>query len=88
MRLYVYKILIFVVSVFFLYQFTVGYSIYRFQQKISSNFNKETSDKFKSKIREELSAGIKKDKILNDEDALLLRDFYYKIKTEFDIISN
>jgi hypothetical protein len=71
---------------FLLYQFTIGYSIYSFQQKISSNFNKETTDKFKSKIREELSAGIKKEKILNDDDALLLRNFYNKIKSEFNNI--
>jgi hypothetical protein len=86
MRIFVYKILIFVLSMFLLYQFTIGYSIYSFQQKISSNFNKETTDKFKSKIREELSAGIKKEKILNDDDALLLRNFYNKIKSEFNNI--
>ena len=84
MRLFIYKILILVVSLFFLYQFTVGYTIYKFQQKIYSNLNKGTSEKIKLKIREELKAGLKKDKILNNEDSLLLRNFFNKIKLELD----
>ncbi len=70
MRLFIYKILVLGISLFFLYHFTVGYSVYNFQQKIHSNFNKETSEKIKSKIREELKAGLKKDKILNQKTAL------------------
>ena len=84
MRLFIYKILILVVSLFFLYQFTVGYTIYKFQQKIYSNLNKGTSEKIKLKIREELKAGLQKDKILNNEDSLLLRNFFNKIKLELD----
>ena len=84
MRLFIYKILILMISLFFLYQFTVGYSVYKFQQKIYSNLNKETSEKIKSKIREELKAGLKKDKILNNEDSALLRDFFNKIKFELN----
>ena len=84
MRLFIYKILILVVSLFFLYHFTVGYTIYKFQQKIYSNLNKGTSEKIKLKIREELKAGLRKDKILNNEDSLLLRNFFNKIKRELD----
>ena len=84
MRIFIYKILISTISLFFLYQFTVGYSVYKFQQKIYSNLNKETSEKIKSKIREELKAGLKKDKILNNEDSALLRDFFNKIKFELN----
>ena len=84
MRLFIYKILILVFSLFFLYQFTVGYTIYKFQQKIYSNLNKGTSEKIKLKIREELKAGLQKDKILNNEDSLLLRNFFNKIKRELD----
>ena len=84
MRLFIYKILILVVSLFFLYQFTVGYTIYKFQQKIYLNLNKGTSEKIKLKIREELKAGLRKDKILNNEDSLLLRNFFNKIKRELD----
>ena len=84
MRLFIYKILILMISLFFLYQFTVGYSIYKFQQKVYSNLNKETSEKIKLKIRKELKAGLKKDRILNNEDSALLRDFINKIKLEIN----
>tara|TARA_B100001057_G_scaffold461741_1_gene514051 strand:- start:98 stop:361 length:264 start_codon:yes stop_codon:yes gene_type:complete len=84
MRLFIYKVLVLMISLFFLYQFTVGYSVYKFQQKIYSNLNKETSEKIKSKIRKELKAGLKKDKILNNEDSVLLRDFLNKIKLEIN----
>ena len=84
MRIFIYKILILTISLFFLYQFTVGYSVYKFHQKIYSNLDKETSEKIKSKIREELKAGLKKDKILNNEDSALLRDFFNKIKFELN----
>ena len=84
MRIFIYKILILTISLFFLYQFTVGYSIYKFQQKFYSNLNKETSEKIKSKIRKELKAGLKKDKILSTEDSALLRDFISKIKLEIN----
>ena len=84
MILFIYKILVLVISLFFLYHFTVGYSVYNFQQKIYSNFNKETSEKIKSKIRKELKASLKKDKILNQEDSVLLKDFFNKIKLEIN----
>ena len=84
MRLFIYKVLVLVISLFFLYQFTIGYSVYKFQQKIYSNLNKETSEKIKSKIRDELKSGLKKDKILNEVDSVLLRDFFNKIKLEIN----
>ena len=46
--------------------------------------NNETSEKIKSKIRNELKSGLKKDKILNKEDSVLLRDFFNKIKLEIN----
>ena len=84
MRLFIHKVLVLVISLFFLYQFTIGYSVYKFQQKIYSNLNNETSEKIKSKIRNELKSGLKKDKILNEEDSVLLRDFFNKIKLELN----
>jgi len=82
MRIFVYKILILIVSLFFLYQFTIGYTIYSLQQKIFTKINKENSITIKSKIREELKSSLKKERILNKEDALTLKNFFNKIKSE------
>ena len=42
------------------------------------------SPAFRSKSREELKAGIKKDRILTEEDALLLKQFIQKINEEIN----
>jgi hypothetical protein len=40
----------------------------------------------KDKIRNEMKAGLEKDKILKDEDAILLREFLKKINSELNNI--
>ena len=50
--------------------------------KISSLNNKENIEQIKNKIREELKQGLKKERILNNEDAELINKFYSKIKKE------
>ena len=45
--------------------------------------NKENIEQIKDKIRFEIKEGLAKDKILNEEDKILLYDFYLKIKDEF-----
>ena len=82
MRIYIYKIIIFVVAMFFLYQLTVGYTIHNFQKKIFSSLDKETSEKIKNKIRQELNNSLKKDNILEKKDAILLKNFLDKISSE------
>ena len=49
---------------------------------------KENIESIKDKIRSELKQGLKKDKIINDEDKLLIYKFYLKIKNEFKDIEN
>ncbi len=84
MRIFIYKIIILILSLFFLYQFTVGYSIQKIQNKFFAIYDEDTAKKIKSKIREELKAGVKKDRILTEEDALLLKQFIQKIKEEIN----
>ena len=49
---------------------------------------KENIESVKDKIRSELKQGLEKDKIINDEDKLLIYKFYLKIKNEFKEIKN
>ncbi len=48
--------------------------------------NKESREIFKNKIRSEIKIGLEKDKILNDEDKILIYKFHSKIKKEFQDI--
>lgn len=55
-------------------------------ENINKLFNlteKENVELLKSKIRLEIKKGLSKDKILNEEDKVLLYKFYLKIKNEF-----
>ena len=48
------------------------------------NLNKkENIEQMKDKIRIEINRGLKKDKILNDEDKILILKLYKKLKKEF-----
>ena len=46
--------------------------------------NKETIESVKDKLRAEIQSGLDKDRILNENDAKLLSDFYQKIKRELN----
>ena len=51
--------------------------------KLFSLSNKDTIEQIKNKIRLEIKSGLAKDKILNEEDKVLLYKFYLKLKNEF-----
>ena len=82
MKYYIYKILIFFFCLFLLFQLTVGLQIRSLKNKFENLKNKETTMQFKDKIREEIKKGIEKDRILNNEDAILLKNFFEKISDE------
>ena len=82
MRIFIYKTLIIIIAVFFLYQLTIGYTIHSFEKRLYSSFDKESAEKIKNKVREEMKNGLAKDKILNVEDAILIKKFLKKINSE------
>ena len=82
MKKFVYKILIFFIVTFFLYHSTIGYTIYKFQNKIYSSIDKKMVGDIKDKIRNEIRSSLEKDKLLKDEDALLLRKLIDKLSFE------
>ena len=51
--------------------------------KLFSLNNKDNIEQIKNKIRLEIKSGLDKDKILNEEDRMLLYKFYLKLKNEF-----
>ena len=84
MKYYVYKVLFFFLCLFLLFQFTIGIQIRSIKNKIENLGSKETSTKIKEKIREEIKDGLKKDRILSTEDALLIKKFIDKITKEIN----
>jgi hypothetical protein len=82
MRIFFYKFLIVIVGLFILYQSTVGYTISKFQQQFYSFNIQEKSNFFKEKIRVEIENSLKKDKVLNKKDAILIKKFFNLVSSE------
>ena len=53
-------------------------------EKLGNLVSKQNIENVKNKIRSEIRNSLNKDKILNEEDRVLLRKFYLKIKSELD----
>jgi hypothetical protein len=84
MRIFFYKFIIILVGLFILYQLTIGYTIKKFEQKFYSINIKEQSEFIKNKLREEIKDTLKKDRIFEKEDAILLKKFYLKTLSEIN----
>lgn len=85
MRLFIYKVLIIFLCLFIFYQLTIGYTISRIESKFYSINLKEQSNFIKSKIRKEIENSLKKENILNEDDAILFNNFIKKILKEINI---
>jgi len=82
MRIFVYKFLIILVGIFIVFQLTIGLLI----KEMKSTFVEYTSGDnilfLKDKLRNEIKENLKKDQILNKEDAKLLKQLLEKINKE------
>ena len=82
MKIFVYKLLLSCFFLFLLYQLTVNYTISGYKQKFYAIDTKKNIELIKDKIRDEIKSSLEKDKILKEEDAILLREFLKKISKE------
>ena len=76
------KFFLFFFFIFVLFHLTFGYTIRSFESKFYNTFSKDKITFIKDKIREEMKNSIKKDKILYEDDALLINKFINKIVSE------
>ena len=84
MKKFVYKTLFVALIFFILFHLTFGYLLKSYEKKIYNNFSSEKMSIIKDKTREELRKALKKDKILNEEDADLFNKILEKIKNEIN----
>ena len=85
MKIFVYKVVFIMIALFFLFNFTVGYQIRKVEDKITNISSAEQINNIKAKIRKEMNSAIKKDKIFNEEDKLLINNFINKIIIELEL---
>ena len=84
MKIFFYKTILVAIVFFIAFKLTVGSLINQAENKIKNLTSKENIELFKNKIREEMVTAIEKEDYINDEDAILIKKFLRKVKSELE----
>tara|TARA_B100000029_G_scaffold130922_1_gene124532 strand:- start:1110 stop:1355 length:246 start_codon:yes stop_codon:yes gene_type:complete len=71
-----------VISIILVYEFTIGKKISQFGGKVEAISSKEGRKESVNKLREEIKKAVKKERYLSKEDAKLINEFIKKIQKE------
>ena len=88
MKQYIYKVIIALIAVVLVYEFTLGKVIKKYTDKLNYISTKEGRKEFVISLREEINKGVNKERYLSKEDAILLNQFINKIKKELKETEN
>ena len=88
MKQFIYKMIVFIIAVIIIYEFTIGKQISQFKAHTDILISKEGRKESISKLRDEIKKAIKKERYLSKEDALLINEFINKIKNELIEVQN
>ena len=84
MRQYIYKTIITVLALILVFEFTIGKTINKFDQKIEAIFSKEGRKETIISIKNEMQKAVDKDNYLSNDERVLIRNFIKKIKQELE----
>ena len=82
MRNYIYKVLIAVIALIVLFEFTIGKTINKISSQTELVFTKEGRKGMISSIEVEMEKAIKKENYLNEDERVLINNFIKKIRNE------
>ena len=82
MKIFIYKTLFIFLLIFITFHLTFNFAIRTVERKIDVIGSKENIEVYKEEIRKQLRNSINKDQFINEEDAILLKKFFDKIKSE------
>tara|TARA_Y100001970_G_scaffold293533_1_gene441020 strand:+ start:4517 stop:4780 length:264 start_codon:yes stop_codon:yes gene_type:complete len=82
MRNYIYKTLIAMVALIVVFEFTIGKTINKINQKTEILFTKEGRKEMVNSIKLEMEKAIKQENYLDEEERRLINQFILKIKSE------
>ena len=85
MKIFIYKLIIVLVGLLLLFEFTIGSKIKEYERTFMSFFSKSEIESLKTKARKEMHSAINKEVYLNPDDALLISRFIKKIQKELEI---
>lgn len=86
MKIFIYKTLIVIVSVYFLFQFTLGQKLKNYENRIESLLkDKQSREQIFEKIKNEVRTANQKENIFTIEEKELFSKFINKIQKELSI---
>ena len=88
MKQYIYKVIITLIAVILIYEFTVGKLIKKYTDKIDYFSTKDGRKELIISLKDEIKKGVEKDRYLSKEEAILLNKFIKKIQEELNEAEN
>jgi|TARA_B100001063_G_scaffold245626_1_gene281851 hypothetical protein len=85
MRNYIYKVLIFTISIIVIFEFTLGKHLNKLEKNISFFTTKDGRKQIISSIKKEMRKANDKENYLDEEERILLRNFIKKVKKELEL---
>ena len=84
MTQYIYKIIIVIIAIIVVYEFTIGKEISKLNEKIESFGSVEGRKKIVESIKKEIRKANERENYLDQEERELLKNFIIKIKKELN----
>tara|TARA_Y100000022_G_scaffold80582_1_gene69381 strand:+ start:247 stop:513 length:267 start_codon:yes stop_codon:yes gene_type:complete len=88
MKQFIYKMIVAIIAIVLVYEFTIGKLIKKYTDKLNYISTKDGRKELVISLREEIQKGVKKERYLSKEDAQLLNQFIKKIQKELQESEN
>ena len=86
MKIFIYKTLIVIISIYLLFQFTIGQALKNYESKVESLlYNKQGREQILEKIKKEIKRANEKENLFTAEERELLSNFINKIQKELSV---
>ena len=84
MKIFFYKLILIFFLFIVAFHFTFGIASKNIKRQMQETLSKESVEKVKNQIRDEMENAVKKDRYISSEDAKLINKFLNKIKTDLE----
>ena len=85
MREYIYKVIIFVVAMILIFEFTVGKKISQINEKVNYFTTSDGRKEIIISLKDEIKKANQKENYLDEEERVLIKNFIKKIKKELSL---
>ena len=88
MKSYIYKVIIAVIALIIVFEFTIGRKFEELNKITETFITKEGRDRMIFSIKNEMEKAINKENYLTDDERVLINKFIEKIKNELKVSKN